>query len=345
MPSRTLPRSSSALPLVLVTSSTRREDLAPLTGKARLIMGPGGGDTMPRKEVLRHAQKLSAIICRGELQIDAELLERAPNLRIVASASVGVDKLDLPRMEQLGVFATNAPDYFVEATADYTIGAIISLLRRLPAADRYVRAGRWRSFQPGAWDGALLHGKVLGLIGYGAIGRAVARRAEAFGLNVVHHRRTVSQEPGYTPLPELLARSDIVSLHVPLNDDSRTLINAARIRRMKRGAYLINVSRGPVVDEKALISALESGRLAGAALDVFADEPRVPQALRRLPNTLLTPHLGGGTIESRRHSSLTCATAVARVLSGQRPENLKNNPSDQSLQRWLLPPGNRITAR
>lgn len=308
-------------------------------------MGPGGGDTLPREEVLRHAPRLSAIICRGELQVDAELLERAPNLRIVASASVGVDKLDLPRMEERGVFATNAPDYFVEATADYTMGAILSLLRRLPEADRYVRAGRWRSFQPGAWDGALLRGKVLGLIGFGAIGRAVARRAEGFGLTVIHYRRTESSDPGFTPLPELLARSDIVSLHVPLNGDSRTLMNAARIRRMKKGAYLINASRGPVVDEPALISALESGRLAGAALDVFADEPRVPQALRRLPNTLLTPHLGGGTIESRRHSSLTCATAVARVLSGRRPENLKNNPSDLSLRKWRIPAGNGIALR
>ncbi|MBP7142060.1 MAG: hypothetical protein KBA71_09140 [Opitutaceae bacterium] len=345
MPSPTRPRPSSALPLVLVTSSTRREDLAPLLGKARLIMGPGGGDTMSRKEILKHAPKLFAIICRGELLVDAEILESAPNLRIVASASVGVDKLDLSRMEAQGVFATNAPDYFVEATADYAMGAMISLLRRLPEADRYVRTGRWRSFQPGAWDGSLLRGKVLGLVGFGAIGRAVARRAEAFGLTVIHYRRTASQDSGYTPLPELLARSDIVSLHVPLNQESRTLINAARIRQMKKGAYLINVSRGPVVDEPALISALESGRLAGAALDVFTDEPRVPQALRRLPNTLLTPHLGGGTVESRRHSSLTCATAVARVLSGHHPENLKNNPSPKSLRKWRIPAAKGIPTR
>lgn len=334
MPKHPGARRSAPLPLVLVTSETRREELAPLRGIARLLVGPGGGNTMPRSEVLRWAPKVAAIICRGELQVDAELLERAPHLRIVASASVGVDKLDLARMERQGVFATNAPDYFVEATADYTLGAIISLLRRLNEADRYVRRGQWRSFQPGAWDGALLRGKVLGLVGYGAIGQTVARRAAGFGLEVIHYRRTPSRDAGYTPLEQLLARSDIVSLHVPLNEDSRALIDEQRLRRMKPGACLVNVSRGQVVDEPALISALESGRLAGAALDVFADEPRVPLALRRLPNTLLTPHIGGGTVESRRHSSLTCARAVARVLSGQRPDNLKNNPSAGSLRKW-----------
>lgn len=333
MPPPSSARPARFLPLVLVTSAARRKEIAPLKGIARVVMGPAGGSTMPRPEVMRWAPKAAAIISQGELQVDAELLDRAPHLRIVASSSVGVDKLDLGLMAQRGIYATNAPDYFVEATADYTLGAILALLRRLPEADRYVRRGHWRSFQPGAWDGVLLQGKVLGLIGYGAIGQAVARRAVGFGLTVLHHRRTPSTDAGYTPLNQLLARSDIVSLHVPLTPDSCGLIDAARIKKMKKGAYLVNVSRGPVVDEDALAAALKSGRLAGAALDVFAHEPRVPMALRKQPNTLLTPHLGGGTAESRWQSRLTCAKNVAHVLAGRQPDNLQNHPSPDALRK------------
>lgn len=334
MPTRPPARPGRPRPLVLVTSAGRPKDLAPLRNIARVILGPTGGDTMPRADVLRLAPKLDAIISQGELSVDSELLTRAPRLRIVASASVGVDKLDLTLMAQRGVYATNAPDYFVEATADYTLGAIIALLRRLPAADRFVRGGHWRRFQPGAWDGVLLRGKVLGLIGYGAIGQAVERRALGFGLHVLHYARTPTKRRGYTQLNQLLLRSDIVSLHVPLNPDSRGLMGKERIRQMKRGAYLINVSRGPVVDEAALLEALQSGHLGGAALDVFAEEPRVSLALRRQKNTVFTPHLGGGTAESRQESRLTCAGNVALALTGHRPNNLKNHPTAGALRQW-----------
>ncbi|MCW5549277.1 MAG: D-glycerate dehydrogenase [Opitutaceae bacterium] len=329
--------SASPLPLVLVTATVPRACLAPLKKIARIVTCSGGGNTPLRAEVLRLAPKLSAIISQGELQVDAELLARAPGLRIVASASVGVDKLDLGLMARHGVYATNAPDYFVEATADFTLGMIIALLRRLPKADRYVRAGQWRSFQPGAWDGRLLRDKTLGLVGYGAIGRAVARRAAGFGLKVIHYQRTRTAAPGYTPLNSLLARADIVSLHVPLNQDSRGMIGAAQLRKMKRGACLVNISRGPVLDEAALIKALASGRLSGAALDVFADEPRVPLALRRRDNVVLTPHMGGGTRESREQSCLTCARNVALVLAGRRPDNLQNLPISSALRKWRSP--------
>jgi len=332
MPTRSPARPRHHLPLVLITASARSEELAPLANIARVILGPTGGNTMTRTEVLRWAPKVDAIISQGELLVDAELLARAPRLRIVATASVGVDNLDLALMAERGIYATNAPDFFVEATADYTLGAIIALLRHLPAADQYVRSGRWRRFQPGAWDGILLRGKVLGLIGYGAIGRAVERRAIGFGLEVLHYARTPTRRQGYTALNQLLARSDIVSLHVPLNAESRELMDKERIARMKTGAYLVNVSRGPVVDESALVCALQSGHLAGAALDVFAQEPSISLALRRQKNTVFTPHLGGGTIESRQESRLTCIRNVARVLAGQPPGNLKNHPTPSALR-------------
>jgi glyoxylate reductase len=182
-----------------------------------------------------------------------------------------------------------------------------------------VRAGKWQAFEPGRWDGVLLRGRVLGLVGFGNIGRAVARRAEAFGLTVLHHTRRSTGLPGWRTLDDVLVASDFVSLHIPLNDESRGLIDAARLGRMKRGAFLINVARGPVVDETALLSALRSGQLGGAALDVFADEPRVPPELRTMENVLLTPHLGGGTQAGRRLAQEQCVENVRRVLQGERP--------------------------
>lgn len=299
---------------------------APLRHVAQVIQSPAAGRLLARAEVMRHAPLLAGLITQGELRVDRELLGAAPQLRVVASASVGVDALDLALLSRRGIYACNAPGPFVEATADFTIGIIIAALRRVTAADRYVRGGRWRGFEPGRWDGARLRQKTLGLVGYGAIGRAVAVRAAAFGLEVIHHQRTRTGHASKVSLRRLLAVSDIVSLHTPLNRDSRGLFNATRLRQMKRGAWLINVSRGPVVDEAALIRALQSGHLAGAALDVFAREPAVPAALRRLDNVILTPHIGGGTLEGRRDACAMCVRNVVLVLQDRRPDNLMNHP-------------------
>lgn len=288
-------------------------------------MGPGGGDTMSRAEVIRLLPSVTAIVSQGELRVDEELLAQAPLLQIVASASAGVDKLDLQLLKRRGIFATNAANHFAEATADCTLAMLLALLRHLPAANTFVKSGRWKSFQPGRWDGTLLRGKILGIVGYGAIGRAVATRARAFGLKVIHHQRTPDGGQGYRSLERLLSESDIVSLHVPLNEDSRQLINPKRMRFLKPGVWLINMSRGQVVDEAALLKGLKSGLIAGAALDVFANEPHVPSELRRHPNVLLTPHLGGGTIEGRAGAWTTCIANVVRVLAGRRPANLLNN--------------------
>lgn len=314
----------ASLPLVLITNTVPAEALAPLNGVARVVLGPAGGDLMPRAVVLRLAPELAGIVNQAELRVDQELLEQAPLLKIVANVSIGVDNLDLDLMQRYGVYATNVPHAFVEATADYTLGALLALGRRLHDADRYVRAGEWTSFQPGFWDGPLLDGKVLGLVGYGAIGRAVAQRARGFGLRVIYHQRTPVADPAYLPLGRLLEESDFVSLHLPLNQDSRGLITAQRLAQMKRGSYLINAARGRIVNEAALVAALQSGHLAGAALDVFEDEPRVHPALLGMRNVLLTPHLGGGTHESRHRARFHCINDVARVLTGQHPVSALN---------------------
>ncbi len=317
---------SPKLPLVLITNRVPPEVLTPLDGLAHVVMGPGNGDTMPRVEVLRLAPDLAGIINQGELRVDKEMLKRAPNLRIVANVSIGVDNLDLMEMQQHGVYATNSPHAFVDATADFTLGMILALVRRIPEADQYMRSGAWNSFQPGVWDGTLLRGKTLGIVGYGPIGRAVEQRAGAFGLRILHHQRTPSMAPGYTLLKDLLRESDFVSLHVPFNAGSHRLIDAAHLRQMKHGACLINASRGRVVDEEALVASLKSGHLAGAALDVFENEPQVHPELKTMNNVVLTPHIAGGTREGRHTARYFCAGNVARVLSGQRPLNSLNEP-------------------
>lgn len=314
------------MPLVLITNTVPRELLAPLEGLAQVVMGPEGGDLMPRAAVLKMAPEIFGIINQAELRVDRELLERATNLRIVANIAIGVDNLDLEEMRRHGVYATNVPGAFVDATADFTLGMIVALTRRIVQADRYVRSGAWNGFQPGVWDGTLLKGKTLGIVGYGAIGRAVGQRARAFGLRILHHMRTPSSAKGYSSLERLLRKSDFVSLHVPLNAGSQQMINAARLREMKPGACLINMSRGRVVDESALVAALKSGHLAGAALDVFEDEPLVHPDLRPMDNVVLTPHIGGGTREGRHDARDFCVRNVARVLAGGRPLNVLNEP-------------------
>jgi glyoxylate reductase len=307
-------------PFVLITNAVPPEVLTPLAGVAEVIVGPHDGDLMPRDEVLRLAPRLSGIINQAELRVDAELLDAAPRLQVVANVAIGVDNLDLPLLRARGIVATNVPEAFTESTADCTLGLLLAVARRLVEADSFVRAGHWRSFQPGRWDGLLLAGKTLGLIGYGRIGRAVERRARAFGLRVIHfHPRSDGSSPDYRPLEDLLAESDFISLHVPLTPDTHRLLNAARFGRMKRGACLINMARGRVIDESALVASLQSGHLAGAGLDVFETEPQVHPALLQMPQVVVTPHLGGGTRESRAQARRLCAENVAAVLRGRPP--------------------------
>lgn len=306
---------------VLITNHPPHQHVQPLAGVAQVIYGPSGGKLMPREEVLAHAPQLHGIINQGELRVDEELLAAAPNLRIVANVSIGVDNLDLDALTRHGVWATNVPDCFTHSAADYTIGLLLTVVRRLAEADRYVRAGRWAvdGFQPGVWDGMQLHGKCLGIVGYGRIGRAVAQRARAFGMRVIYYNRSPHPEPGARSLDELLAQADIISLHVPLTAETERLIDDAAFARMKPGAVLLNISRGRVVDESALVRALRSGHLSAAGLDVAEDEPQFHPALFTMENVVLTPHIGGATRESRADARLLCARNIANVLQGRAP--------------------------
>jgi glyoxylate reductase len=277
-------------------------------------MGPANGDLMSREEVLRIAPSLDAIINQAELRVDAELLNAAPNLRVVANVSLGTDNLDLSLMSARKVWATNAPGTFVESTADCTFGLLLAVARRIVEADSFVRSGQWKGFQPGVWDGMELKGKVLGIIGFGKIGRAVAQRAPGFGLTVIFSDSTEKDEHRSRELDQMLAEADIVSLHVPLTPSTHHLMNATRFSSMKPKSIFINMARGKTMDEAALVNALKSGHLGGAGLDVFEDEPTVNPALLTMANVVLTPHIGGGTRESREAARRLACENVAAVL-------------------------------
>jgi glyoxylate reductase len=296
------------------------------------VQGPDG-TAWGAADVRPHLADCEALVTWGFLRVDEALLADAPRLRIVANIAVGYDNLDLAALERRGIWATNTPTDFAVPTAEVALGLMISVLRRIAEGERYVRAGAWRAPVPGRFDGPSLAGKRLGLLGFGAIAREVAVRASAFGMEIIYHaRRRVPEEVERTlgatwlPLDDLLAASDVLSLHVPLTDQTRHLIDAAALARMKPSAYLVNTARGKVVDETALIRALRDGQLAGAGLDVFEGEPDVPEALLELPNVAIAPHLGGASIEGRRAAQRTALANVRAVLDGGKPRSPVQRP-------------------
>ncbi len=322
-------------PKVLITNHVPDDHLEPLLGLVEIIKGPSGGPMCSREQVLALAPELVGIINQHELAVNRELLVAAPNLRIVANVAIGFNNLDIAALNEAGVWATNTPNAFSEPTADHTIALLLAVARRVPEADAYVRSGQWAKdgFQPGPWDGMLLGGKTIGIVGFGQIGRAVAKRAEAFGMRVIFHNTSGQNDPGYRTLEALLAESDVVSLNCPLVPETRHLLNAQSIALMKRGAIVINMARGPVIDENALAAALASGHLGGAGMDVAEKEPQIHSGLLTQKNVVFTPHVGGGTVESRKLARLTCARNIAEVLQGRPPLNPVNQPTDENV-RW-----------
>lgn len=291
------------------------------------------GVTLYDPELWRDRARLSAqladctaLIVRNQTRVDAALLANAPRLKVVGRLGVGLDNLDLEALRARGITVVTGGNANAIAVAEYTLAAMLTLARRLPAADRDTKGGGWGRAAFGA--GLELHGKTLGLIGLGDIGARVARRALAFGMRVVAHDPLITPhhfaaaELGVTlaPLDDLLGESDFISLHVPLLPTTRHLINAERLARMKPTAALINTSRGGIVDEAALLEALRAGRLGGAALDVRAHEPpEQPDPLAQFENVLLTPHIAGLTAESQARVCQAVAEDVLRVLRGERP--------------------------
>ncbi len=304
-------------PVVVYTNPIAPDILATLGDVELVQMTPEN----TRDEVLAAIARATAVLNPGDLKIDAALLDGSPHLKIIANASRGFDNLDPGELAHRGIWATNVPDAFTASTAEVTMGLLLMVMRRLAEGDAYVRRGDWIRFVPGEWDGHTLVGKTIGLLGYGLIGKAVAKRARAFDMEVIYHQRhedsTAPDE--YVSFDDLLARSDVVSLHTPLTPETTHLFNRATFARMKPGAVLINTARGRMVEDAALLEALESGQLGGAGLDVVEFEPQVGAALRERLDVVITPHLGGGTQESRRNAQLHAVNNVRLVLQDEPP--------------------------
>lgn len=254
--------------------------------------------------------------------VDRTVLEAGRDLKIVANVAVGYNNIDVAAARERGIVVTNTPDVLTAATADYAFALILAVMRRLGEAERVVRAGKWTRWSFDFMLGSDLRGKQLGIVGYGRLGRGVAERAKAFGMRIAYvPRPSAPPETGAEamPLDRLLSTSDVVSLHVPLTPATRHLIDQKALARMKRSAYLVNTARGPVVDEAALVWALKNHLIAGAALDVFEEEPTVHPELLTMENVVLSPHIGSATTETRTAMADLAVRNVIAVLSGQPP--------------------------
>jgi glyoxylate reductase len=259
------------------------------------------------------------VVCLLTDAMTAEVMDAAPRLKVIANVAVGYNNIDVPAAHARGIVVSNTPEVLTEATADLTWALIMDITRRVSEGDRMIRRGAWKGWALDFMLGNELTGKTLGIIGYGRIGQAVAARAVPFGLRVIHADVQAVPGSGAIPVDRLLATSDIVSIHCPLTPETRHMINQAALARMKRSAYLINTSRGPVVDEAALVWALKNGIISGAALDVYEEEPSVNPGLLTLENVVLAPHLGSATTETRTAmADLAVRNAIA-VLTGQSP--------------------------
>ena len=253
--------------------------------------------------------------------VTRDVLAACPELKVVANIAVGYNNIDVTVARERGVIVTNTPDVLTEASADLAWALILGITRRVVEGDRLVRTGNWKGWALDFMLGSDLRGKQLGVIGFGRIGQAVAARASAFGMRVAYQSRKAVGPPEYQPMAfdRLIATSDVVSLHCPLTEETRHLIDQTSLARMKRSAYLINTARGPVVDEAALVWALKNRIIAGAALDVYEEEPRVHPELRTLDNVVLAPHLGSATTETRTAMADLAVQNVIAVLSGRPP--------------------------
>lgn len=281
---------------------------------------------MPRKELLSEIKHYDALINFAEVKADEAFVECAPKLKIIANCSIGFDNLNLPLLTSRGLWATNAPGFFNYPVAEYVLAGILALKRNLLLADDFVRKNEWKNFEPGRWDGISLKFLTLGIVGMGSIGYELKKTAQSLGIKVVYFDPAHYQEEESLPFEELISIADIISIHVPLNESTHNLFSRDAIQKIKKGAILVNTSRGNIIDEPALIDALEAGYLSGAVLDVFANEPRVPDQLKQMKNVLLTPHIAGGTIHAREGCVGCAATNVAATLKGKVPPNALNNP-------------------
>ena len=306
--------------------------MAPYASRHRIEQGRPDRP-MARTELLRRLANLPALVAFGADRVDAELLAAAPRLQVVANFGVGYDSVDVGAAAERGVWVTNTPGVLTETTADTALLLLLATLRRAGEGFEQVRHGRWRRANPDAFWGQDPAGLTLGILGMGAIGQALARRVQPLGMRVIYHNRgplppAVAQALGaqWVEFDDLLRRADVLSVHAPLTEATRHRIGAAELARLRPGAFVINTARGALIDEAALVAALQSGHLGGVGLDVFEREPAVPLALRTHPRAFCLPHLGSATTRTRQAMMRLCLDNAVAVLEGRRPPNPVNEP-------------------
>jgi glyoxylate reductase len=284
----------------------------------------------PRDEVLRHVKDKDGLICLLTEKVNEEFLRAAPKLRIASNVAVGYDNIDVDACTKRGVVVTNTPGVLDETTADFAWTLLMAVARRVAEGEALARSGNWRGWNLDQLCGADVWGKTLGIVGFGRIGRSVARRASGFHMKIIYTdavraseevEKSVNAE--FCDMNSLLAESDFISVHVPLLPETRGMFNGPKFLRMKPTAFVINTSRGPVIDEAALVAALENKKIAGAALDVFENEPFLHPGLKR-SNVVLTPHIASASLETRTKMAVMAANNIVAMFNGQRPPNILN---------------------
>ncbi len=309
---------------VLVIREIPEAGLRPLEGFDVTVLSERPPE---RAELLEAVRGASGILATLTEQVDAELMNAAgEDLKVVANLAVGYDNVDLEAARERGVVVTNTPDVLDETTADTAFMLLLAAARRLGEGERIVRSGRWEAWGPKMLTGPDVWGKTLGVVGFGRIAQAMARRASGFGMEILYTARSRKEDAEnelgarYVELDELLQTSDFVSLHTPLTEETMHLIGAGELQKMKPGAVLVNTSRGPVIDEDALSDALADGRIFAAGLDVYEEEPTVHPKLLELENVVLAPHIGSASIETRDKMAVLAAENISAVLRGEEPK-------------------------
>lgn len=311
---------------VLITGAVPMEWVEELNGIAEVtIWDSAGSFLMPRRELLSEIGNYEAVINFAEVKADEELVQCVCKLKIIANCSIGFDNLNLNLLTSKGIWASNSPGFFNYPVAEYVFAGIMVISRRLLEADDFVREGKWHAFEPGRWDGVSLKEKVIGIIGLGTIGKELRQMVKAMGAKVIYFTPVPGKEDGWVTFEELISSSDVISIHVPLNPKTVNLINGNVLSKVKPGVIIANTSRGTIIDQKALVLALQLGKVGGAILDVFEEEPNVPDELFKIKNVLLTPHIAGGTKSARESCVKRAVQNVAAVLKGNKPINALND--------------------
>lgn len=317
-------------PRVFLTRELPAEVMKRLEAETVLSVN-GENRSLTREEIMEGVKDRDALLCLLTDPIESEIMDASPDLKVIANYAVGFNNIDVPAATKRGIPVTNTPGVLTETSADLAFSLLMASARRLVEADGFVRSGKWEGWEPLQFLGTDIHGAVLGVIGLGRIGKAVARRARGFDMNVIYWNRTrlaeeEEQELGvkYRPFGEVVQQADFLSLHVAYQPETHHLIGRKELRSMKAGAVLINTARGAVVDEKALVEVLRNGEIRGAGLDVFENEPQIEPELLQLKNTVILPHIGSATIATRTRMGMIAVDNILAACRGEEIPNLVN---------------------